>query len=64
LLSTGQIFNASSGHDLNSANSSRSVASSSPSHQAHMPMLFSPTISAAITARHRFLWVRFYEYTR
>ena len=23
-----------------------------------MPMLFSPTISAAITARHRFLWVR------
>src|SRR6202162_3184236 len=28
-------------------------------HQAKwMPMLFSPTISAAITAGHRFLWVR------
>jgi hypothetical protein len=59
LLSTGEIFDASSGHDLNSANSSRSVASSSPSHQAHMPMFFSQTIGAAITARHRFLCVDF-----
>jgi hypothetical protein len=26
--------------------------------EAHMPMLFSPTIGAAIAARHWFLWVR------
>jgi hypothetical protein len=27
-------------------------------HEGHMPTLFSPTIGAAITARHWFLWTR------
>ena len=34
------------------------VATWNARQQAHMPMLFSPTIGAAITARHWFLWVR------
>lgn len=34
------------------------VATWNARQEAHMPMLFSPTIRAAITARHWFLWVR------
>jgi hypothetical protein len=36
----------------------RLVATWNARQEAHMPMLFSPTIGAAITARHWFLWVR------
>ncbi len=34
------------------------IASWNARQEAHMPMLFSPTIGAAIAARHWFLWVR------
>jgi hypothetical protein len=34
------------------------IATWNARQEAHMPMLFSPTIGAAITARHWFLWVR------
>jgi hypothetical protein len=34
------------------------VAAWNARQEAHMPMLFSPTIGAAIAARHWFLWVR------
>jgi hypothetical protein len=40
------------------ADAERLVATWNARQQAHMPMLFSPTISAAIAARHWFLWVR------
>jgi hypothetical protein len=34
------------------------VATWNARQEAHMPMLFAPTIGAAITAKHWFLWVR------
>jgi hypothetical protein len=34
------------------------VATWNARQDAHMPMLFAPTIGAAVTARHWFLWVR------
>jgi hypothetical protein len=34
------------------------IATWNSRQEAHMPMLFSPTIGAAIAARHWFLWVR------
>ena len=34
------------------------IATWNARQEAHMPMLFSPTIGAAIAARHWFLWVR------
>lgn len=34
------------------------VATWNARQEAHMPMLFSPTIGASIAARHWFLWVR------
>jgi hypothetical protein len=34
------------------------VATWNARQEAHMPMLFSPTIGAALTARYWFLWVR------
>jgi hypothetical protein len=34
------------------------IATWNARQQAHMPMLFSPTIGAALAARHWFLWVR------
>ena len=34
------------------------IATWNARQEAHMPMLFSPTIGAAIVARHWFLWVR------
>jgi hypothetical protein len=40
------------------ADAERLVATWNARQEAHMPMLFSPTIGAAITARHWFLWVR------
>jgi hypothetical protein len=36
----------------------RLVATWNARQEAHMPMLFSPTIGAAIAARYWFLWVR------
>jgi hypothetical protein len=36
----------------------RLIATWNARQEAHMPMLFSPTIGAAITARYWFLWVR------
>jgi hypothetical protein len=40
------------------ADAERLVTSWNARQEGHMPMLFSPTIGAAITARHWFLWVR------
>jgi hypothetical protein len=40
------------------ADAERLVATWNARQEAHMPMLFSPTIGAAIAARHWFLWVR------
>ena len=40
------------------ADAERLVATWNARQEAHMPMLFSPTIGAAITARRWFLWVR------
>ena len=40
------------------ADAERLVAIWNGRQEAHMPMLFSPTIGAAIAARHWFLWVR------
>jgi hypothetical protein len=34
------------------------VATWNARQEAHMPMLFSPTIGAALSARHFFLWIR------
>jgi len=34
------------------------VATWNARQEAHMPMLFSPTIGTSIAARHWFLWVR------
>ena len=36
----------------------RLIATWNTRQEARMPMLFAPTIGAAITARHWFLWVR------
>ncbi len=36
----------------------RLIATWNARQEAHMPMLFAPTIGAAIAARHWFLWVR------
>ena len=36
----------------------RLIATWNARQEAHMPMLFSPTIGAAIAARHWWLWVR------
>jgi hypothetical protein len=40
------------------ADAERLVTTWNARQEGHMPMLFSPTIGAAITARHWFLWVR------
>jgi hypothetical protein len=40
------------------ADAERLVKTWNARQAAHMPMLFSPTIGAAITARYWFLWVR------
>ena len=40
------------------ANAERLISAWNARHEAHMPMLFSPAIGAAIAARHWFLWVR------
>jgi hypothetical protein len=40
------------------ADAERVVKTWNARQQAHMPMLFSPTIRAALTARHWYLWVR------
>jgi hypothetical protein len=40
------------------ADAEQLVAAWNAWQEAHMPMLFSPTIGAAIAARHWFLWVR------
>ena len=40
------------------ADAERPVVTWNARQEGHMPMLFSPTIGAAITARHWFLWVR------
>jgi hypothetical protein len=40
------------------ADAARLVKSWNARQEAHMPTLFSPTIGAAISARHWYLWVR------
>jgi hypothetical protein len=40
------------------ADAEKLIASWNARQEAHMPMLFSPTIGAAIAARRWFLWVR------
>ena len=40
------------------ADAERLVMTWNARQEGHMPMLFSPTIGAAIAARHWFLWVR------
>jgi hypothetical protein len=40
------------------ADAERVVATWNARQEAHMPMLFSPTIGAAISARYWYLWVR------
>ena len=40
------------------ADAERLIATWNARQEAHMPMLFSPTIGAALAARHWFLWVR------